>query len=264
MSDLVEGYLGTSENRKKSRMPARLDFWQSFTGGFLGLFMWVHMFFVATILVSQDFFYACVKFLEADFIFGGREPLVTSFFALCVLVIFIAHAGLGMRKFPINWKQFQVMRAHSAYMNHEDTKLWFIQAITGFVMFFFGSAHLVIIMTNSEAIGPFASADRMWTENMWLIYVVLLLAVEFHGTIGLYRLCVKWGWFDGENPKETRIKLKKIKKALTVFFLVLGFITMAAYVKIGINHADKAGERYHESAQIMHIDYIKPEIKGVA
>ena len=40
----------------------------------------------------------------------------------------------------------------------------------------------------------------------------LLLAVEFHGTIGLYRLCVKWGWFDGENPKATRKALKKKKK----------------------------------------------------
>ena len=61
---------------------------------------------------------------------------------------------------------------------------------------------------------------------MWPLYILLLLAVEFHGTIGLYRLCVKWGWFDGQNQK-TRKALKKVKWALTVFFLVLGFASLA-------------------------------------
>jgi fumarate reductase subunit C len=31
---------------------------------------------------------------------------------------------------------------------------------------------------------------------------------------------------------------------LTVFFLVLGLATLAAYIKIGIEHAPRAGERY--------------------
>ena len=34
------------------------------------------------------------------------------------------------------------------------------------------------------------------------------------------------------------------KWALTVFFLVLGFATLAAYIKIGIGHQDRYGERY--------------------
>ena len=37
-----------------------------------------------------------------------------------------------MRKLPGNFKQYQVMKAHSKSMNHDDTKLWFIQAFTGF------------------------------------------------------------------------------------------------------------------------------------
>ena len=107
------------------------------------------------------------------------------------------------------------------------------------------SIHLYIIMTNSAEIGPYASSDRIWSEWMWPLYILLLLAVEFHGTIGLYRLCVKWGWFDGVDPKASRAKLKKLKKILTVFFLVLGFLTLAAYMKIGMEHADKVGERYN-------------------
>jgi succinate dehydrogenase subunit C len=31
---------------------------------------------------------------------------------------------------------------------------------------------------------------------------------------------------------------------LTAFFLALGLATLAAYVKIGIEHAPRAGERY--------------------
>ena len=62
MSELIEGYLGKSIDGKKSKMPAKLDFIQSASGLFLGLFMWVHMVFVSTILVSKDFFNSVVHF----------------------------------------------------------------------------------------------------------------------------------------------------------------------------------------------------------
>ncbi|NQY20171.1 MAG: fumarate reductase cytochrome b subunit [Campylobacteraceae bacterium] len=255
MSDLIEGYIGETVDRKKSRMPAKLDYIQSATGLILGLFMWGHMFFVSTILISKDFMYTITKFFEADFIFDGGEPLLVSGIAFIIFSIFIVHAAMGMRKLPANFKQYQVMKAHANHMDHEDTKLWFTQAFTGFSMFFLGSIHVFIIMTHADAIGPYASADRVWSEFMWPLYILLLLAVEFHGTIGLYRLCIKWGWFDGKDPQATRIKLKKIKKILTVFFLVLGFVTLAAYMKIGYEHAEegKVGERYHPTAQVQEL-----------
>lgn len=251
MSDLIEGYLGETVERKKSRMPAKLDYIQSATGLFLGLFMWGHMLLVSSILISKDFMYGVTKLLEASFIFDGGSPILVSIVAFVIFVIFITHAAMGMRKLPGSFKQYQVMKAHANNMDHEDTKLWFIQAFTGFAMFFLGSIHLYIIMTNSDAIGPYASADRVWSEWMWPLYILLLLAVEFHGTIGLYRLAVKWGWFDGKDPKAARIKLKKWKKALTYFFLILGFTTLAAYMKIGMDHADKVGEKYQPTAQVM-------------
>jgi len=253
MSDLIEGYLGKTVERKKSRVPAKLDYIQSATGLFLGLFMWGHMLLVSSILISKDFMYGVTKFLEASFIVDGGSPILVSIAALVIFIIFITHAAMGMRKLPGNFKQYQVMKAHADNMDHEDTKLWFIQAFTGFAMFFLGSIHLYIIMTNSDAIGPYASADRVWSEWMWPLYILLLLAVEFHGTIGLYRLAVKWGWFDGNDPKAARAKLKTWKKALTYFFLILGFATLAAYMKIGMDHADKAGERYQPTAQVMEV-----------
>lgn len=244
MTNLIEGYLGKTVERKKSRMPAKLDYIQSATGLILGLFMWGHMLLVSSILVSKDFMYSITKLLEASFIIEGGSPLLVSITALVIFIIFIVHAAMGMRKLPNGFKQYQVMKAHANYMGHEDTKLWFTQAFTGFSLFFLASIHLYIIMTNPSEIGPYASSDRIWSEWMWPLYILLLLAVEFHGTIGLYRLCVKWGWFDGKDPKASRIRLKKLKKILTVFFLVLGFATLAAYMKIGIEHQNNVGERY--------------------
>lgn len=266
MSDLIEGYLGKTEEGKKSRLPAKLDFMQSFTGGFLALFMWAHMMLVASILVSNDFMYTVTKLLEGSFIFEDGNPLLVSIVALVIFIIFIVHAGLGMRKLPSNFKQYQLIKAHSKSMKHDDTKLWFIQAFTGFTMFFLGSVHLYVIMTNSSNIGPYASADRVWSQYMWPLYILLLLAVEFHGTIGLYRLCVKWGWFDGDNPKQTRKTLKKIKWALTVFFLILGFASLAAYMKIGYENAKNGtvGKRYTPSANIINYNKINKSFGGIA
>ncbi|MGA1941421.1 fumarate reductase cytochrome b subunit [Arcobacter sp. YIC-310] len=266
MSDLIEGYLGKTVEGRKSRLPAKLDYLQSATGLFLALFMWAHMLLVSSILISEEFMYKITKLLEASFIFEGGNPLLVTIAALVIFIVFIAHAGLGMRKLPGNFKQYQVMKAHAKHMNHDDTKLWFTQAGTGFAMFFLGSVHLYIIMTNSADIGPYASSDRIWSEWMWPLYILLLLAVELHGTIGLYRLCVKWGWFDGDNPKENRARLKKVKWGLTVFFLVLGFASLAAYMKIGIEQVNNGnvGNKYQPTAKVMEYKMPNKTIGGIA
>ncbi len=89
--------------------------------------MWAHMMLVASILVSNDFMYQVTKLLEGSFIFEDGNPLLVSIAALAIFVIFIVHAALGMRKLPGNFKQYQVIKAHSKSMGHDDTKLWFTQ-----------------------------------------------------------------------------------------------------------------------------------------
>lgn len=252
MSNLIEGFLGKSVEGKKSRLPAKLDFAQSASGLFLGLFMWGHMFFVSTILISKDFMYSVAKFFEGSLFLSEPQPALVSVIVAIVFAIFILHAALGMRKLPTSFRQWQVYRTHMKMMKHDETDMWFIQAFTGFAMFFMGSAHLFLMLTQPETIDPYGSGDRMLT--MWPFYILLLLAVEFHGGIGLYRLCVKWGWFEGENAKETRKNLKKVKWAVTAFFLALGFLTLIAYLKVGLEHRDNAGERYTpQSAVIVEI-----------
>lgn len=235
MSQIIEGYLGRSIDGKKSRVPARLDFIQSASGLFMGLFMWIHMFFVATILVSEEFFDSIVHILEVRFLYN--DPVmsyVTSFLAACVLTIFITHALLAMRKFPINFRQYQLLRTHAKTMKHEDTTLWWVQAFTGFVMFFFGAAHLIIIITNADKISAVDSGLRVTNHFMWAFYIVLLICVELHGSIGLYRLCVKWGWFEGKDAKASRKKLKIAKWIISAFFLILGALSLIAFIKIGL------------------------------
>ena len=240
--------VGLADARRKSRWPARLDLIQSGTGLFLALFMWGHMFFVSSILISNDAMWTITKFFEGYFFFGRSYPVIVSFVVAAVIATLIAHAFLAVRKFPINYSQFTLFRGHMKMMRHEDTTLWFWQVLTGFALFFFAAPHVYIMLTHPELIGPFESSDRVWSGHYWPLYILLLLAVELHGGIGLYRLAVKWDWFGGVDPKATRRRLKILKWALTVFFLVLGFATLAAYIKIGIAHAPNYGEPYVPAA----------------
>ena len=242
-SPLIAG-VGLADRARKSRWPARLDLTQSVTGLVLALFMWGHMFFVSSILVGSDAMWTITKLFEGYFFFGTSYPWIVSMVAAVVIALVVTHAMLAVRKFPVSYRQFKTFRGHMRMIHHEDTTLWFWQVFTGFALFFLASVHLYIMLTRPDRIGPFESSDRVWSEHLWPLYFLLLLAVELHGGIGLYRLAVKWGWFTGSDANATRHRLKMLKWAITVFFLVLGFATLAAYIKIGIEHQGHYGERY--------------------
>lgn len=240
---------------RKSRMPARLDLIQSLSGLALALFMWVHLILVSSILLGKDAMLFVTRMMEASFLrpdVPGGYPILVTGAAVGVFLLFIVHAGLAMRKFPANWKQNRTMRQHLKMMRHSDTTQWYTQAATGFLMFFLGSAHIVIMASHPDQIGPYLSADRFVYYGLWPMYLVLLFCVEFHGAIGMYRLAVKWGVFDGANPRATRKRLKVVKQAITVFFLTLGILSFAAYVKIGLEHRDNVGERYVPASEAGH------------
>lgn len=235
---------GGGARPRATRWPARLDWLQSVSGLVLALFMWGHMFFVSSILLGKDAMWTITRFFEGYFFFGRSFPWLVSVVVAGIFTLLVVHALLAVRKFPIDYGQYRAFRDHANTMKHGDTTLWWWQVVTGFAMFFLVSIHLYIMLTRPERIGPFESADRMWSDHFWPLYLVLLFAVELHGGIGLYRLAMKWGWFAGPDPNATRKRLKTLKWALTVFFLALGLATLAAYVKIGIEHAPRAGEPY--------------------
>ncbi len=234
MNKAIESLTGVQPDGRKSRLPAKLDFIQSVTGGFLAIFMIGHMVFISSILISKEFMNTIAKFMELPFIFGDN-PIMVSIVAAAVLLIFAAHAGVALRKFPSSYRQYRVSLTHAHLMNHTDTRMWFIQVFTGFAMFFLGSVHLYIIITH-PMITADISADRMAIEWMAPLYLLLLLAVEFHGAIGLYRLALKWGWFLGKDPRAGRKRMKMYKHALTIFMLTLGTLSLMAFIKIGLEN----------------------------
>jgi fumarate reductase subunit C len=54
-----------------------MDLAQSLTGLVLGLFMWGHMFFVSSILISKDAMWTITKLFEGYFFFGTAFPGTT-------------------------------------------------------------------------------------------------------------------------------------------------------------------------------------------
>ncbi|MDP3539550.1 MAG: fumarate reductase cytochrome b subunit [Azonexus sp.] len=233
-----------SRPRRKSRWPARLDILQSASGLFLALFLMAHMFFVSSILISRDAFYTVARFFEGAYFLGKPYPILVSGVVTVILVIFIVHAWLAMRKFPAGYRQYRAFITHKNGLRHGDTSLWWLQIWTGFALFFMASIHLYDMLTQPSLIGPFESADRVWTGNMWPLYLMLLFAAELHASVGLYRLAIKWGWFAASKPNISRRRLLWAKHSISAFFITLGLVSLAAYVDLGRSHADRAGERY--------------------
>lgn len=227
-----------------NRWPAWLDIAQGVSGLILALFMWAHMLFVSSILISHDAMYWVARMFEGEPLFGKPYPVLVSLVAIFIFVLIVVHAILALRKFPSNEQQYRTIHRHLSHFKHGDTWLWYVQVITGFFLLFLASIHLYQLMMHPSTIGPYASADRVWSGRMWPLYLVLLFVVEIHGGIGLYRLAVKWGWLMGKNAKQNRRRLQKAKWSITIFFLILGLATLQAYMKIGYEHAPNSGERY--------------------
>ncbi|WP_104578154.1 fumarate reductase cytochrome b subunit [Helicobacter felis] len=244
--EIIEGYYGVTTERKKSGVYAKLDFWQSATGLILALFMIAHMFFVSSILISDRAMYAVTKFFEGSLFIKAGEPAIVSAVAAGVILILVAHAFLALRKFPINYRQYKIFKTHKHLMKHGDTSLWFVQVGTGFAMFFLASVHLFVMLTAPHSIGPHASSYRFVSQHFWLLYIFLLFAVELHGSIGLYRLAIKWGWFKNLGIEG----LRKAKWSMSVFFIVLGLLTYAAYVKKGLSQKGQGVISMQQAVQL--------------
>ncbi|WP_371378452.1 fumarate reductase cytochrome b subunit [Thalassotalea aquiviva] len=233
---------------KLSRVTASLDVIQGISGFCLVIFLWLHMFFVSSILISKDAMYWVTKFFEGEMFFAQSYPIIVSLTAFVIFLLVLIHAAIALKKFPANYRQYHAIVSHMKRLNHGDTWLWGVQLVTGFILLFLVGIHLYQLMLHPADIGPYASSDRVWSHKMWPLYLLLLLSVELHAGIGIYRLAIKWGWFIDKKPKQNRRRWQKIKWLLTTFFITLGVITLLAYMKIGYEHADKVGERYVPSS----------------
>ncbi len=229
---------------KIDKTPARLDFLQSFTGLILALFIVGHIMFEASILISNEMMYKVTIMFEGYYFFGETYPGIISFLAAAISVIFVLHAGIAMKKFPSSYRNYRVIKSHMKSMKHEDSSLWMIQIVTGFMMFFIGSVHLFIMMSEPSDIGPYASSHRVVEEFMGILYFMLLISVVSHAFIGLYRLALKWGFMEGKSTKVSRARFKFLMKAMIAIYIIVGLSSLAKYTYIGLTHDFSDGVKY--------------------
>lgn len=203
---------------------------------------------VSSVLLGKDANYFVARMFEGEPLFGKPYPILVSAIAAIIAVLFIFHALLAIRKIPGSYREYRAFRTHASAFRHRDTNLWWLQVITGFILMFFALAHLYQMFAHPGDIGPYASADRVWSGRWWPLYLVLLFAVELHGTIGLYRVALKWGWFTDKRGRTNRRRLQWITASIIVFFLALGLTTLGAEMKLGYEHRHRVGERYVPAA----------------
>lgn len=232
------------KNKKIDKTPARLDFIQSSTGLILAVFIMGHILFESSILISNEMMYRVTIMFEGYYFFGETYPGIISFLAAAISIIFMLHAGVALKKFPNNYRQHKIMRNHVLQMKHEDTSLWVVQILTGFIMLFIGSVHLYTMIAEPSNIGPFASSFRIVHEHMGPLYFLLLLSVISHAFIGLYRLAMKWGFMEGKNTKESRKRFKFLMKSFIVIYIVVGSLSLMKYVYIGYTTDYSVVDRY--------------------
>jgi fumarate reductase subunit C len=207
---------------------ARADRLQSMTGVLLGLFLIMHLHFESSILLGKEAFYHVAQFLEGGIFSetGHGYPLLTQIFSGFMLIVVLIHAAFALRRFPTQIGQWRALRNQMRFLPHEDTKIWFWQMITGFLLFFLVPTHIFTMITNPE-IGPHLSAERVYVQNVWILYILLLPAVVIHAVFGLYRVVVKWGLI------EQRFALLKFAKVMLAYLMVIGLASLVAYIVIG-------------------------------
>ncbi|NIA26580.1 MAG: hypothetical protein GWP02_00885 [Desulfobulbaceae bacterium] len=204
------------------------------SGLVLALFMWGHMVLVGSILTGERGFNWLAGMLEDYYI---AQPTV-----LFIFTAFLVHAVLAGRKIPAQLAQRRQLvklgrdlKASSGFDPHVESLLWIWQVRTGMIILVLGSFHLILL--GMDTLTPLFG-DRPGIEavtsiarvraGLWLPYSILLVCVEFHAGVGLYRLAIKWG----AGTLLTRKTLRVLEHLLLWFFLGLGVVVLLVLAKV--------------------------------
>ena len=214
------------------------------SGLLLALFMWGHVVLVGSILTGERGFDWLATMLEDYYI---AQPTVFVIFAM-----FVIHAAFAARKVPAQLRERkQILKLaqglnqsgrekvatrseHSPFRPHTESLLWIWQVRTGMVMLVLGSFHLVLLSMDifTPLYGDIAGIESSTSmarvsAGLWLPYAVLLLCVEFHASVGLYRLAIKWG-ADLWMSRQTMHRIEQV-----IFWVVLGLGALTLVVLAG-------------------------------
>jgi fumarate reductase subunit C len=208
--------------------PARLDALQSLTGFALAAFLCVHLLLDSAILIGPGAADAVARFFEGEPFLGTGRPWIVSAAALGLLALVLLHAALALRRFPHDYRQYRAFRAHLSAFPHGDTRLWWWQVATGFLLLFLAAPHLYTMITRPEAIGATASARRVVQEHAWVLYALFLPVVIVHAAGGTYRVVMKW------RPPAGRAGLRRTVWAVAAAYLAVGAAALLAYLRHGL------------------------------
>ncbi len=190
----------------------RLDFMQALSGVLLILFIFGHLVFVSTVLVSPKFFDFVAWLFEELFIAQITGPFIF------LLVLF--HFLVAARKMPFRQGEFLAFCRHAKDLPHWETRAWLWQIVTACIIITLAFTHIYEVMTDLP-ITASKAAERVQSDGGTLFYVVLLLAVWLHTGVGIFRLAVKYGFVKAASKE----KFTKYLAILVVVCVLLGFIT---------------------------------------
>lgn len=218
-----------SINLKIKKWSAWLDLSQSLSGVILAVFLWTHLVLVSSILFGADAMSWVARTMELSFLSpdGHGYPWVVTCIAIGIAVLAFIHVLVALQKLPMSLQQQRSLRQQMQVINHSDTRLWRWQAITGVVILLLLPVHLWLIGSAPETIGPQGSAHRIWNQGVWMLYLPLLLTVELHAAIGIYRVALKWG---AARDLNSRARLQKLKTIISVVFVSVGIASLLAFL----------------------------------
>lgn len=188
---------------------------QMVSGILLVLFLWTHMLFVAAILLGVHAFNVLAQFMD-------EYDLVPVAVVFLILVIG-SHVGAVIRRIPRQWNEQKIIWRHARLIRHNDTWSWVFQAVTGAALLILAIIHIAVV--TFAGINAKLSALRV-QDGFLVFYAVLLLLSEYHASVGLYRIFVKWGWAGRQS-------LKRVLGVISLLTVVIGAATLWIFYTLG-------------------------------
>lgn len=189
---------------------------QMISGLLLVLFLWVHMIFVGSIWLGAGSFNALAGFMD-------KFDLLPATIVFLVLV-FGAHVGAVMRRMPRQYREQRMVWKHAKLIHHGDTWSWVFQSITGSAIIVLAAVHVAIV--SFAGINANLSSMRVSNPGFLIFYAVLLLLAEYHASIGLYRIFVKWGYVN-------RHSMKRVLNVVSLLMIVIGAVSLWILYTLG-------------------------------
>ncbi|SHN48606.1 hypothetical protein [Desulfovibrio litoralis] len=199
----------TLKSLGKTTLPGRLDVMQALSGVVLAVFTIIHLILTSTVIISPRLMGGIGWILE--------ELYLAQVFGPIILLLVIFHFILAARKMPFLTGGLKVYWEHAKSMRHQYTWEWFAQVISAIIVLVFSIIHMSEILSTLPIT---VEKSALREQHGWTpFYIVLLTAVGIHLSLGLFRVCVKYGYITAENRA---VWQKRI------------YILLAAYIGLGL------------------------------